>query len=282
MNSLRRQPARTGHRVGFGLVHQRLRRSSPVSFPHQTLPLDHIVYDAKEPLWLMETDMSDEHQFQQDSQFSNNYQPQPYQQDGYQQHNAHIQQDGHMQQNDQVQQGGYVQHTDFVPAHDTTHFDGSIAPVAEAAHIVTEAVHSAPVTVEPSRLDAIEAAIAELRVGLAELKASQTVAHVEPAAVVAHETHHIDTAPAHDLHADRLQAIEAALAEVKDSINGLTSHLATITSGISAVQSDVESHKVLHADTKALVDEQHDLMRGLNYIITSAIGSLTANAKAPK
>ena len=236
MGSPRRQPVRAGRRVGFGRLH-RLRRSSPGPSAAAIPMPDRDQPGVNEPIWLMERDMSDEHHIYQQP-----YQDQPH-------------------QDFQPQPPQQTDHQGWMPQMETVQ--------AAAADLVAPHVPA----VDTSRLDAIEAAIQELRTGVSELREAHA-AH--PAALVTEAPAPVDptpAAPAHDAHADRLAGIEATLVEVKSS-------LAAISTALTALSGDVESHKALHADTKALVDEQHTLMRGLNYIITSAIGTLTANAKA--
>lgn len=124
-------------------------------------------------------------------------------------------------------------------------------------------------TVEPvsevSRFEAIEAAITELKANVEALKAERPAAVIHPVA----ETEHADAAehtPA--ASGDKLATIETELAALRELV--------------TTIAGDVKSHADLHAETRAIVDEQHQLMRGLNYIITSAIGTLTSAAKQPK
>lgn len=155
------------------------------------------------------------------------------------------------------------------------------------------------------RIAALEATIAELKSSISALQASHSASTVhEPvvaeaidhvsadgvhgdapvaddasAALPATEDDGVETQPAAqtvaDTHGDRLVAIEQELAHLRTLV-GAVAH------SVSAIGADVKAHADLHAETRSIVDEQHQLMRGLNYIITSAIGTLTTAAKQPK
>lgn len=157
----------------------------------------------------------------------------------------------------QPQQEFQPEHQNFEPLHQ---------PVVEPAH--------EPPAPNPElvRLDAIEAAIHELRAHIDELKASlhaPAVVEPEPAEAPA------EAPIAVDPHADRLAAIETEISSIKTLI-GAVAH------NMSDLHADVKSNAELHAETRGIVDDQHQLVRGLNYIITSAIGTLTASAKTIK
>lgn len=126
---------------------------------------------------------------------------------------------------------------------------------------------SAPVeqVSEVSRFEAIEAAISELKANVEALKADL------PAAVIHPVADHQADAPEH-----------AAAAAGTDKLAAIETELAALRELVTSIAGDVKSHADLHAETRAIVDEQHQLMRGLNYIITSAIGTLTSAAKQPK
>jgi hypothetical protein len=239
----RRQMSRTAHRLGFGRVNKRLRRVV-TTISHAPAPIGHNASLPSDipPEWLKERPMSDD--------WNNN-----------QQHQDHQDQYQPQQQ----------------------HFETSAETPQE---LLTEPVAAG---VDSSRLEAIEAALHEMRGHIHEIKAALAApAAVEiadgPVAPETSEAVHEPVAndeptkveePAVDTHGDRLAAIESELSSIKTLLGAVAHNLADI-------QSDVKSHTDLHAETKAIVDEQHQLMRGLNYIITSAIGTLTTAAKSGK
>lgn len=124
---------------------------------------------------------------------------------------------------------------------------------------------------EVSRFEAIEAAIAELKANVEALKADLPAAVIHP--VADQNADAAEHTPAAD--GDKLAAIELELSHLRTLIG-------SVAHSVSEIGADVKAHADLHAETRAIVDEQHQLMRGLNYIITSAIGTLTSAAKQPK
>jgi hypothetical protein len=188
--------------------------------------------------------MSDEwNQNSQQNQWHTNDQPQHDQNQGWQQ--------------------PVLQQQEFQPEHQ--HFGPSHEPVVVAA--------SPAPTLELARLDAIEAAIQELRAHIDDLKSSLQ-APAAPA-VELEPTPAPTEATAADPHADRLAGIEQEISHIRTLI-GAVAHT------VSDLHTDVKANADLNAETRGIVDDQHQLMRGLNYIITSAIGTLTASAKSVK
>jgi len=263
----RRQMSRTAHRIGFGRINQRLRRVAASIVAPAPIGHNSSTASVNEPEWLKELPMSDEW---------NNNQPHPdYQPQDQFQHQPEYHQ---------------PEHQHFEPTSDQGH-DQSPESSAEPA--------PAAVGFDTARLEAIEAALNELRGHVHELKASieardvaHTAAEPEPAVTepeVVAEPAPVDPAPVESaieepthveepavgIHDDRLASIETELATIRTLIGAVAHTLAD-------VQSDVKSHTGLHAETKALVDDQQQLLRGLSYIITSAIGTLTASAKSVK
>jgi len=248
------QLSRNAHRVGFGRVNQRLRRSAmgysaPAPIGHNAMP-----ESDNEPGWLQERPMSDEW---------NHNQPQT----GFHPHDDNHANGGAFYGDQHQGNQPYVQApAEFQPAHQ--HFEPAHEP-----HVTPV---TAPETADHGRLDAIEAALAEIRGEIEALKSA-----VQAPAVEAAETPEAIAAvaeapvPAADPHADRLASIETEIGHVKTLIGALAHTVATL-------HADVKSNADLHAETRAIVDEQHQLVRGLNYIITTAIGTLTAGAKQPK
>lgn len=134
----------------------------------------------------------------------------------------------------------------------------------------SEVAHPADQPSEDTRLAAIEAAIADLKANVADLKAGLPPAVIHPVG----EAQASDiAAPAPD--GDKLVAIEAELASLRELVTSIAGNMSTIGA-------DVKTHADLHAETRAIVDEQHQLMRGLNYIITTAIGTLTSATRPTK
>ncbi len=217
MTLARRQPFRTGHRIGFGRIHSRMPRvTSGLSFL-AALQSDNRNRGVNEPDGFTETHMSDEHQ-------------------SYEQH--------HDQQHHDQYQPEHTHHETYEPE--------------QAA--VSEPVPSA----ESLRLDAIEAAIGELKAGIAELKALHEArpVHHEP---VPEPVHLVEAAvaaePVPDLTAERLGGIEATLAEVRSTVGGMSASFGDIAGVLASLKADIDQHKSLHAETQAMVDEQHNLMR---------------------
>jgi hypothetical protein len=183
-------------------------------------------------------------------------------------------------------------HGDYTPAPEYhQNHEQAEAPAAEVA--VEAPAEAEAVAEDPkpdpilARLDAIDASLADLRAGIDELKAAQAVVVVEPVvAVSVADAAPADVAAAEPVvvakpaavavdHSARFDALEAAVAE-------LSASLGQVHAGVVALSGDVADHRTLHASTQAMIDEQHNLMRGLNYIITAAIGTLTAAAKPGK
>ena len=283
----RRQMSRNAHRVGFGRVNQRLRKAPLVNCPPAPIGHNAMPGGNSEPEWLKERPMSDDWTNNQQHTEWQNPEPQPHQDHGYQDPNH-----GNQFQTEQQTFQPHIEQPVFEADHQH----------AEPAHEpVVEAVAAAP-SPEMLRLDAIEASINELRAHMEELKASLHAPHAAEAEVTAEaapvveaeeaavveqvEAEHVEEAAAEapaeavaeavvDHHAERLAAIETEIAEVKSLISKLYDTTA-------ALHEDVKSNAARHAETQSIVDDQLQLSRGLNYIITSAIGTLTASAKSMK
>ncbi len=206
--------------------------------------------------------MSDDWNNNQQNQWHQNDQPQGHQDQPY-----------HGDQGFQTYQ--QPEHQQFEPTHEP-HVE-TVAHEDQFGAAQAEPVVAAP-SLELIRLDAIEAAIHELRAHIDDLKASlhapAPVAH-EHEAQAGHvpETDHAQAVVQSD--ADRLSSIETEIKSIKALIG-------TVSHTVSDLHADVKSTADLHAETRGIVDEQHQLMRGLNYIITSAVGTLTASAKTIK
>lgn len=243
----RRQILRKGHRPGSGGLMLRLRRpivpASTLAAPAARQTLPKAV---SEPFWLMESDMSEEYQ-------EHHQEHQEHHQ--YHEEHAHEHHEGET----------------YSPEQQPAEAQGHEGPAAEPDPVLT-------------RLEAIEATLAELRSSIEELKAHkaeaasqeevvETTAEAllpEPATVAG-----LSPAPAHADHGPRFDRLEVAIAELRDS-------LGQVNASITALTGDVAEHRTLHTTTQAMIDEQHNLMRGLNYIITAAIGTLTSAAKPGK
>ncbi len=250
----RTQMSRNAHRVGFGRLHQRMRRSSAVNPPPAPIGHNAMPEGDSEPEWLKERPMSDDW-----NQQNNDY----HQNTGYHQDNQYQPHQDQPHQDHQGEQQNFQPHTDFQPEHQS--FEPAHEPV------VQEPVVHAPGP-DLVRLDAVEAAIQELRNHIDEMKAAL---HAQAAAKTDVAEEHVETPAATDPHADRLAAIEAEIGTVKAIVSDLAKSM-------TDVHADVKANAALHDETRGIVDEQHQLMRGLNYIITSAIGTLTASAKTVK
>ncbi|MDR3374997.1 MAG: hypothetical protein P4L98_14815 [Ancalomicrobiaceae bacterium] len=199
-------------------------------------------------------------------------------------------------------QGDYQPQPEHHQAPEASETHGYDQPFAEQPSAETAADAQTEAVVEEAkpdpilaRLDAIDTSLAELRASIDELKAERAAAEVvvvEPvvAAVSVAEAPVADETPADVAaaepvvvaepapvidHTPRFDTLEAAVAE-------LSTRLGEVHAGVVALAGDVADHRNLHASTQAMIDEQHNLMRGLNYIITAAIGTLTAAAKPTK
>jgi hypothetical protein len=247
MSVNRKQMSRNAHRIGFGRVNYRLRRNGMVALPPAPIGHNAMPKGDSEPEWLKERPMSDE--------WNNNQQTNDYHQPN--QYQPHQEQSWGNHQGDQQT---FQPQSDFQPQPEHQHFEPTHEPVIHAP------------SAELVRLDAVEAAIQELRTHINEMKASL---HAQTEAKITPEPEPVEAPVATEAHADRLALIEAEIGSVK-------THVIELAQAMADIHADVKSNAALHDETRGIVDEQHQLMRGLNYIITSAIGTLTASAKTVK
>lgn len=286
---IRRFPkAHAAHRLGHGRASLRLRRPAqslpgvflaPAPIGHNSMP-----EGESEPEWLKERPMSDNW----NNQHQEYHQPQDQHQGDFQ---------GNFVQEPQIQtepvdtHQPHDQHQDWqqpvetiVPPHVDPHAERIAALEATIAELKStvdalHAGHAASTVHEP----VAEGAIVHGTEGEIHHHAEGAVDHLVEADVVDAEAHAVDaTAESHvaeasaaDAHGDRLAAIEQELSHLRTLV-GAVAH------SVSEIGTDVKAHADLHAETRAVVDEQHQLLRGLNYIITSAIGTLTTAARQPK